>query len=61
MTLNNLARKIRELQKQGYGGLQVEIFAHDHDPECVDEGDGQAQIVDYFQRDDGSEIIGICA
>jgi hypothetical protein len=39
--------------------LEVEMFAHDHDPEHIDEGTGPVQFVHEVIRDNGDRIIAL--
>lgn len=59
MTLNKLMSELRKLQKQGYGKLTVEIFAHDHDYHDDEQGDGVARYADHIETHSGKEIIAI--
>lgn len=49
---------ITELKKQS-PELNVELFAHDHNPECADEGTGGANSVFEIMRKDGTKIVAI--
>ena len=57
MNVRKLIRELKELD----GKLEVEMFAHDHDPEKVNEGAGIVFSVWEQVRDDGSTIAALHA
>lgn len=61
MTVNQVMVRLRALQKEGYGGLQCEIFPHDNDPESLDSGDGIVCSVYEVTRSNGEQFVAICS
>jgi len=49
---------IKEL-KRCSPDLEVEMFAHDHDPSHLDEGSGNVQFVGEVVRENGSVIVAL--
>ena len=50
---------IRELKNQNQN-LQVQQFAHDHNPEKHDEGTGPTFSVFEYTDDTGYTVVGLC-
>lgn len=55
MKAKQLIRKLKELD----GDLDVFMFAHDQDPQKVDEGDGEVFSVNEVTDDDGKTFIAL--
>ena len=61
MTVNKLMANLRREQMAGNGNLEVFMFAHDHNPEDSEEGDGLVFSCDEYTDDLNRTFIGLHA
>lgn len=59
MNVNQMMAALRYEQKHGNGKLPVMLFAHDHDPESSEQGDGEATSCYECTNDAGVKFVAI--
>ena len=59
MTVREIKNEMVKLERYGYKDLDVQMFAHDHDDEKLDEGVGSVFSINLVEQENGNEIISL--